>query len=730
MTSDRALVNRLGSAGRAFFGRFHELREVQRQSIAPISSGLNTLVSSATASGKTEAIFAPLIAHIAERGLHRGSADILILAVAPTRALVNDLHMRLQQPLAEIGWTCGRQTSDHRDKQRRPNVLITTPESFDSMLARDGVWEDGLPVGHLLASVEALFIDEAHLFESSPRGDQLMWMAERLRRLRSHALRNGWATSEALQACAASATVANADELARRLLGRNSTVIQVPGSREMELKSKKPTPEWAPLDELGTLDAIYDTISMVAWPDPDYFQETVRHIWASVQNSVDTGCRKVLVFVPTRALCDRLSLALRDSLTHRRDLFVGAHHGSLERALRESAEETFARSRDAILVATTTLEVGIDIGDVDVVALVGAPPDTSSLLQRVGRSGRRNGTARVLPIVRSPIEGRALASMLESACRGNLEPPPAARLWSVFVQQAASFIAQNRQRGRRREDLLELAQETWPEQDGPITASRVLDTLIEQNALTEAGGRLYLGEEWSNRLERAGGDFHHNFDSPGQGIPVVDASTGELVSHVPLTSYHTHKVALAGRRWDVVSQLGEILIASTPDRGGETTFQYATRAAPTGKRFAEHLRRGLGFEPIDAPTIASPNGVLWFHFGGSAYEAVLSRLLPNLKHVKGLHGIALKGSVTSEDLLGLVEDASGLTTLLQGLASNIALPATLGRYHHLLPDDVQAQVALDYLDPGLLTEWIRSRRVNLQPDAREAEVRLRDAMGW
>jgi ATP-dependent Lhr-like helicase len=139
-------------------------------------------------------------------------------------------------------------------------------------------------------------------------------------------------------------------------------------------------------------------------------------------------------------------------------MFVGAHHGSLDRSIREFAEEEFSRSRDAVLVATTTLEVGIDIGDVDVVAVIGAPPDTSSLLQRIGRSGRRSGRVRVLPIVRTAIEGRAIASMLDAACRGTLDVAPQARLWSVFVQQAASHTIQGRKRGRRRADLLTLAQ--------------------------------------------------------------------------------------------------------------------------------------------------------------------------------------------------------------------------------------------------------------------------------
>ena len=432
MVSDRELVRSLGPVGRAFFGRFHALREVQRHAIEPIFSGKNVLLSSATASGKTEAVFAPLVARIRAQAPSSGE-EILVLAVAPTRALVNDLHARLQGPLSEIGWSCGRQTSDHQDKVRRPHVLITTPESFDSMLVRDSKWEHGALAGHLLANVEALFLDEAHLFESSPRGDQLVWLFGRLRRLREHALRQEWISFEEVQVCAASATVSNPEGLARRLLGEGGRAVLVPGSREIEILSTGAATDWVPLEGLADPEAIYANLLLADGPDD--MDSIVRHVWRAIERGSVTDCRKVLVFVPSRALCDRLSLALFDTFTSRRELFVGAHHGSLERAMREDAEQEFSRSRDAVLVATTTLEVGIDIGDVDVVAVVGAPPDTSSLLQRIGRSGRRSGHVRVVPIVRGPIEGRALCSMLDAACRGSLDPAPQARLWSVFVSR-------------------------------------------------------------------------------------------------------------------------------------------------------------------------------------------------------------------------------------------------------------------------------------------------------
>lgn len=175
MGTETEIVDQLGSAGPAFFGGFRRLREIQRQAAIPILVGQDVLVASATASGKTEAIMAPLVKRIFDIGLPR-SGVIRLLVVAPTRALVNDLAARVEGPLTRMGLSCGRQTSDHRDKMKRPFALITTPESFDSMLVRDGELVDGKPAGHLLAGVAAVFVDEAHLFDGTTRGDQLCWL--------------------------------------------------------------------------------------------------------------------------------------------------------------------------------------------------------------------------------------------------------------------------------------------------------------------------------------------------------------------------------------------------------------------------------------------------------------------------------------------------------------------------------------------------------------------------
>ena len=216
MESDSDIIKSLGTVGTAFFGSFRELREIQRRAVPPIRSGRNVLVASATASGKTEAILAPLIA----RTLEEAPGDlprVRVLLIAPTRALVNDLSARIEGPLNRLGVTCGRQTSDHRDKGKAPFVLVTTPESFDSMLVRDARLRAGRVVDHLLAGVTSVFVDEAHLFDGTARGDQLSWLLGRLRRLRQlNVERATGGRPPALQLCAGSATVSDPEGLAGR----------------------------------------------------------------------------------------------------------------------------------------------------------------------------------------------------------------------------------------------------------------------------------------------------------------------------------------------------------------------------------------------------------------------------------------------------------------------------------------------------------------------------------
>ena len=233
-----------------------------------------------------------------------------------------------------------------------------------------------------------------------------------------------------------------------------------------------------------------------------------------------------------------------------------------------------------------------------------------------------------------------------------------------------------------------------------------------------------------DRFERAGGDFHHNFEAGGRGIPVVDSSTGEVITHVSQSPSGGASVALAGRRWNVVSEGGEIVVTSAVQATGDVPFQYTARTAPTGKSYAEHVRRGLGFGSEAAPVLQGPSGHLWFHFGGSAFEAVLKALIPGLRSVRGLTGLALGGTPSDQVLRAWADDTDRLADMLRALVDDIASPMSLGRYHDLLPSEVRSAVCLRLLDLDGLARWLSSRDLRSSDSTREAEGRLREALGW
>ena len=709
MESDHGIIRSLGTAGAAFFGSFRHLREIQRRAIPPIRAGRSVLVASATASGKTEAILAPLIARTLEE-TPWNVPRVRVLLIAPTRALVNDLTARIEGPLNRLGVTCGRQTSDHRDKGKTPFVLVTTPESFDSMLVRDIRLQAGRVVDHLLAGVVSVFVDETHLFDGTARGDQLSWLLGRLRRLRRLDVEQATGgRSLALQLCAGSATVSDPEGLASRLLDAEAEVVRVEGTREVEVFGPTDASGWFPLEPSMEIATLRDRLEPV--PGPEFAEEAGRRIWQALSND-DEYMRKALVFVPTRRLCDTFSAYLSDLLRRQRELEVFAHHGSLSRNRRERAERGFASARDAVLVATTTLEVGVDIGDVDLVALVGAPPDTRSLLQRIGRAGRRIGRTRVLALPRSEIEQAAIASMLLSARDGVLEPRGYGRRWSVFVQQTASFVAQGRPRGRRCSDLLGLARDVWPEESAG-TADAIVENLLNTECLVEHHGRLALGESWADAFDEGGRGMHANLDSSGGGIPVVDASTGETVAHVAQRPTGGRVLALGGQRWDVQEGGGgEILLKPKGVGGTREGFQYMARSAPTGLEYAVHVRRGLGLGESDAPILDCPDGPIWLHFGGSGFQTLLCALMPDLRPTAGLAGLAVSGGRIDGTLLG--ELASRESALRQAVESHFAAlepVLSVGPFQRHLPEECRRRVVDELIDVPAFQRWLRTRHV-------------------
>ena len=704
MSSDRDLVKSLGSVGAAFFHSFPELRPSQRQAIPRILAGRNVLLACPTASGKTEAVFAPLIASILSRG---SSVDRLrLIAVAPTRALVNDLHQRLTSLLQPLGLSCARQTSDHHSGQHLAFVLITTPESLDSLLSRRSRFSNvGAFSGHDLDSVEAVFIDEAHLFDSSARGDQLCWLLARLRRLKGVIERGNDVRSE-IQVCGASATVTAPMDLARRLLGGDCEVVSVAGARELLLFDSSEGKSWHQLSVNDSAASLVQRILLVEGATAK--DAMAEGIWKAMSVDQNRNIRKVLVFVPSRGLCDELSTVLKQHIRPLRQIAVFAHHGSLDKRVRETSEQGFSQTRDAILIATSTLEVGVDIGDVDAVVLIGPPPNTNGLLQRVGRAGRREGITRLVAICRNQVERLATASMLVAARDGICDPTTYGRRWSVCVQQISSFVRQAPTRGRRISDVKALAEDVW-DSDAGEKAEIIVQHLVDQGHLARAhGDRVTFGDDWQTLWDGMG--MHGNIDGGSVGVPVIDATTGEVLAQLPVGSKVPSHISFGGSNWSAALQGGELVLTGLKGVKETASIKYSSRRAPMSRHFARHVQMGLGCSEYDFFRCDLDDRTYTFHFGGMIFEKCLRQLFPEVRVLPHLCGIAVAGDLTT-DICRVAQADKQCREVVMRVTHDAGKMIAPGPFHKHLPDFLQRDVLQSLLPIEDFFNWVSSRRV-------------------
>jgi ATP-dependent Lhr-like helicase len=568
MTDYRELLPRTWYA---FLARFPQPRPIQTAAMGPLTEGKNVLLASATASGKTEAYAAPLVERCYE-ALKAGQPALLI--VSPTRALVNDLARRLEAPLERCGLQLTRRTGDHTSNlEDRPGVLLTTPESLDSLLCRHPRW---------LAPVRAVVLDELHVLTPSCRGSQLLFLLERLQRV---VTATGGPT---VQRVAASATVGWARQLADRYLGPESEVAAEAGGREL-----------------------------------DYAEAEAEELREAVTTS---GARKVLLFTPSRARAEGLAGELTGQPPFGRCVLV--HHASLSRPERERVEKAFLSSPTALVLATNTLELGVDIGDVDLVATLGPPADVSSLLQRAGRGNRRSGRCRLLGLWETPSQRVRLAHLVRCAKEGRLlEPWPA--LWSsVLVQQAFSLVYQNPGRVLTAEAL---------EQRCPPELRRdseeLLARLVERGWFEAAGSRYKPAAKLERLYER--GLIHTNLDSGGGSVEVVDAHTGRVVGQLQpdREGKLPDQVSLGGRTRKLGPTRGRQVAATALEGPGEARFVSRGRA-PMSHPLAHDLAAYLGQPPGLSYLELEDDELILGHFQGTARGLLLAEWVRSRKAVK------------------------------------------------------------------------------------------------
>lgn len=584
------------------------------------------LLAAPTATGKTEAYAAPLV----ERYLDDLKQNLLrVLIVSPTRALVNDLHRRLEGPAGKLQVRLERRTGDHpKSLENAPvGVLLTTPESLDSMLARNPRW---------LGPVRAVVLDELHVLEGTPRGDQLRCLLVRLEKV-VQAL-----GGPGLQLVGATATLGHPEEVARRYLGPGAQVVQVPGQRKLEA-------------QLAQMES----------------SEDVR---AALERA---GGKKVLLFAGSRREAEQLGSDLRGQAPFRSHVFV--HHGSLSRQERERVEKAFLKAPTALCVATTTLELGIDIGDVDLVALAAPPAEVAGVLQRIGRGNRRTGDTRVLALYEGPGRKERLEHLLECARTGRLLAPQIPFSPAVLVQQAFSLCYQNPNRFLSAEALFGRLPEDVARRFPVERCGELLERLVERGWFDGAGERYRP----SSKLERLFelGKIHHNFSGEsGREVAVVDRQTGRVVGHVTRRADGSlpAQISLGGVTRELGSDKGgrEIWAGRASEGGSAESFR--GRSAPVSDLLAADLARYL--ELTGKPYCVLGRRLIVGHFLGSARGALLNEVL---RGRGGANGFVLWMDEREEPPFPLDPDA--LEALLRKRALPLARELSLGHWAGELP---------------------------------------------
>ena len=460
-----------------FFGSFSALTDIQKKSIPLVMERKNALIISATASGKTEAVIAPLI----ERILYKD--DVLnILYIVPTRALTKDIYNRIYEQCEQLRITIDIKTSDYPGLRKIPQILITTPESFDSLLCRKS---------KIFSDLEALVLDEIHLLDNTPRGDQLRFLIKRL-----HQKIKGTFNIYAL-----SATIPEPENLGKRY---------------------------------------FDDFEIIISNQKRIIENTFCNSLEDIYNLArKKELKKLLIFCNTRKKVEEISKKAKELWKNR---FVVSHHGSLSKKVRTEAEEFMQTASYGVCVATMTLEIGIDIGNIDAVVLADIPFSISSFLQRIGRANRRSSIIKVISIVNNFYEKSMIEDMIKKAKKNYFDTTEYKFSLGVVVQQIFSILFAAIY-GKKMSFFIDFFREFCSEE----TIRLILIKLVKLEWIEEKHDKFYASMKLMN-LGRMG-KIHSTIKDNGDS-DVIDVMTKKKIGKI---SFPFDKIfILNGKLWEIL----------------------------------------------------------------------------------------------------------------------------------------------------------------------------------
>jgi ATP-dependent Lhr-like helicase len=686
-----AIVARLG---------WSSLRPVQEQAGEALLSGANAVILAPTAGGKTEAAMFPVLANLVEDQ----SRSVAAIYVAPIKALLNNQSARLDLYTEMVGlrrcvWHGDTSAAERRRFLSDPtDLLMTTPESLEVMLISPRVDADAL-----FADLRFVVVDEIHALAGTDRGAHLISVLERLNRRSRHDV----------QRIGLSATVGNPAVILDWLSGTSARAGLVV-SPKAEPRSRELRVIYRP-----ALEAL-----------------------AGVAAKVARG-GKSLFFCQTRAVTEAVAEHMQRLGT---STFV--HHSAVSKEERELAEERFHSDGDACIVCTSTLELGIDVGDLDLVLQADAPATVGSFLQRMGRTGRRAGQrANTTFLCETPDAVLQAVAVIELAKAGWVESVRVNdRCWPVLIHQVIALALEAN--GRVVEEIWGLLRGV-PDFRGIKREEfdALIDWMCRERWFLIVGGRLVVGPETERRFGRRNFmDIYSVFSSP-QSYSVQSAEGRPLGSlnqdFVDRLVEDVSCFLLGGRAWAVaqVHHDDRRIVVTPAPRGkqptwggflpqflgfelcqkslevlcGEETYSYLTPPAHE----ALQVRRGEMTEVVDARiggVELDDDEIRWWTFAGGAVNSTLryaiGLLQPDWAMTADNFLIRIRGeAVTGRSFLALLDRLQGDALWKDGAfwdEASASLPGyRLSKFQPLMPPWVEREVLTAYLfDTETAETWL------------------------
>jgi len=660
------IVNSLG---------WRDLRPFQDAVIPRILEGQHLIVLAPTAGGKTEAALFPTLS----RMLSEGWTGLSVLYICPIKALLNNLDLRLQKYCTLLGrrsdiWHGDVKQSTRKRMQRNPpDCLLTTPESLEVMLVSQNV-----DAKTLLGNLRVVIIDEIHAFAGDDRGWHLLAVLERISRL----------AGREMQRIGLSATVGNPDTLVDWLAG------SCLGPRHVFLPPRETaSPADVALDYVGSLPNAAVVISRLHRGE------------------------KRLVFVDSRSQAEQLGTALRAL-----DVVTFVTHSSLSPEQRHQAEEAFTSRDDCVIVATSVLELGIDVGNLDRVIQIDSPRTVSSFLQRMGRTGRRAGTTRNCLFLATKEDSLIhAAGLIDLWSQGFIEPiAPPPLPCHILSQQLMALALQ--ESGIGRHDWFQWVQGVPGFAEIPVSIrEQLVEWMLTKEILFDDEGILWLGRAGEDSYGRRNFlELFSVFMSP----PLFSVLHGrQELGYVDETTFLGKQdgprvLLLGGRSWLVnhIDWQRRIAYVEATDQKGRSRWKGA--AGGLGYQLTQSIKRVLASDSIaegwsrraqeqirttrsqfpwleveNTVALAETDGTTtWWTFSGSRANAALAHEMAQLTTSQVEHdsfALTFVSSTQFEDLRHAIDElrARSVETFhsaiddraIEGLKFSECLPIDLAR---------------------------------------------------